>query len=152
VRTFSSIEKQLLDDFQRDFPLTSTPYADIAKKIGTDEETVLSYLKSMKQEGVVSRVGSVFKANRVGVSTLAAISVEADRLEKIANIVSSFSEVNHNYEREHDYNLWFVLNTDSQQSLDKVIAEIEDKTEHEVMELPMLNDFYIDLGFKLQWT
>jgi DNA-binding Lrp family transcriptional regulator len=152
MKTFTHIEKRLLDDFQRDFPLTPTPYADVAKQLNTDEETVINYLKSLQKDGIVSRVGSVFKANRVGVSTLAAIEVEEAELEKVADIVSSFSEVNHNYEREHAFNLWFVLNANNQDALQSTITKIEEKTKHAVMQLPMENDFYIDLGFKLQWT
>ena len=151
-RTFSTIEKQLLNNYQHNLPLSLTPFKDIAEQLDTDEETVLDYLKALKSEGIVSRVGAVFRPNRVGVSTLAAISVPDSELQTTADIVSSFREVNHNYEREHAFNLWFVLNASTQEALQDTIFRIEKKTGCSVMQLPMLNDFYIDLGFKLQWT
>jgi DNA-binding Lrp family transcriptional regulator len=150
--SFSTIEKKLLNNYQHDFPLTTTPFADIAQQLGTDEETVLAYLQALKETGIVSRVGAVFRVNRIGVSTLAAIAVPEVELATIANIVSGFSEVNHNYEREHRFNLWFVLNAVTHDELQQAIARIEKETGYAVMQLPMLNDFYIDLGFKLQWT
>ena len=149
---FSEIEKKLLNDYQQDFPLTSTPFADIAAQLGTDEQTVLECLRQMKSAEIVSRVGAVFRANRVGVSTLAAIAVPKEKLEAVAGMVSSFDEVNHNYEREHLFNLWFVLNAVTHDELQKVVEKIEQKTGLPVMQLPMLNDFHIDLGFTLQWT
>lgn len=151
-RSFSDVEKQLLNDYQHDFPLSVTPFKDIAEQLDTDEETVLNYLKTLKSEGIVSRVGAVFRPNRVGVSTLAAISVPEDELQSVADIISSFREVNHNYEREHEFNLWFVLNASTQEDLQNAIFRIEKKSGYSVMQLPMLKDFYIDLGFKLQWT
>jgi len=51
----------------------------------------------------------VLRPNTVGVSTLAAIAVPNAELETVAALVSAYPEVNHNYEREHSLNLWFVV-------------------------------------------
>ena len=58
----------------------------------------------MLKPGEVSRIGAVVRAGAVGAATLAAMKVPADRLEDVAEIVSAKIEVNHNYEREHEYN------------------------------------------------
>lgn len=149
INDFSRLEQHLLNDFQRDMSLSSTPYADMAKKLGVSEEEVLQSVQSLQERGVISRVGPVFRPNRIGVSTLAAMSVPADKLECVAKIVSAFPEVNHNYERDHEYNLWFVVTASSEEHLDIVLYEIEQHTEHSLMSLPMLDDYFIDLGFKL---
>ena len=150
--TFTNLEQHLLNDFQRDMTLSATPYADIAKQLGVNEEDVLQSIQSLQDRGVISRVGPVFRPNRIGVSTLAAMSVPADDLECVARIVSAFPEVNHNYERDHEYNLWFVVTASSEEHLDIVLYEIEQHAEYPLMSLPMLNDYFIDLGFKLKWA
>ena len=150
--TFTPLEQHLLNDFQRDMTLSATPYADIAKQLKVSEDDVLQSIQSLQDRGVISRVGPVFKPNRVGVSTLAAMSVKADDLECVARIVSAFPEVNHNYERDHEYNLWFVVTASSEEHLDIVLYEIEQHTEYPLMSLPMLDDYFIDLGFKLKWA
>ena len=90
MRQFSSLEQRLLNEFQHGMPLTPNPYADIARQLGVYETTVLETLQRLQTEGVVSRVGAVFRPNRIGASTLAAIAVPAAELEEVAAIVSEF--------------------------------------------------------------
>jgi len=148
----SDLEKHLLNDFQHDFPLSSHPFADIAKNFGTDEASVIETLQRLKDRGIISRIGPVFKPNCIGVSTLAAMSIPHHDLERIADIVSSFGEVNHNYERLHDFNLWFVVTARDDTHLAQTLQDIEQQCGYAVMSLPMQEDYFIDLGFKLKWT
>ncbi|RMG38434.1 MAG: Lrp/AsnC family transcriptional regulator, partial [Gammaproteobacteria bacterium] len=66
--------------------------------------------------------------------------------------ISARPEVNHNYEREHHFNLWFVVTAEDRRHLEGVLAEIEAETGLPVLDLPMLEDYFIDLGFRIQWT
>jgi len=152
MRQFSQLEQRLLNEFQQGMPLTPAPYADIARQLGVYETTVLETLKRLETEGVISRVGAVFRPNRIGASTLAAMAVPAAELEDVADIVNQFSEVNHNYEREHRFNLWFVVVAEDEERLQTVLAEIEQRCGYPVLDLPLLNEHFIDLGFDLKWT
>ena len=144
------ITDNLLNDYQHAFPLVSEPFGDLARHLDSDVKTVLKRVLALKENGTISRIGPVFKPNTVGVSTLAAISVPADELEHYAAIVNRFSQVNHNYEREHEINLWFVLTAADQAELDDTIRQIEQQTQHDVLVLPLLKEYHIDLGFNLQ--
>lgn len=150
--SFSALEQRLLNDFQHDLPLSATPYTDIAEQLGVSENEVLNTVRKLQHDGVISRVGPVFSPNRIGVSTLAAMSIPAQQLECVARIISAFPEVNHNYERDHEFNLWFVVTASSEEHLEIVLHEIEQHAEYPLMSLPMLEDYFIDLGFKLQWA
>ncbi len=152
IKDYTPLEQHLLNDFQRDMSLSATPFADMAEQLGVSEDEVIESIKSLQDSGVISRVGPVFRPNRIGVSTLAAMSVPEQDLECVARIVSAFPEVNHNYEREHKYNLWFVVTASSEEHLDIVLHEIEQHAEYPLMSLPMLEDYYIDLGFELKWA
>lgn len=143
--------QRLLNDFQHDLPLTPTPFADIAGRLGVDEETVLEGLRGLEESGAISRVGPVLQPRRVGASTLAAMAVPPERLAEVAELVNSYTEVNHNYEREHRFNLWFVATAPDEERLAAVLAEIGQRTGLEVLDLPMIQDYHIDLGFPLQW-
>ena len=149
---FSALEQRLLNDFQRDLPLSPTPFADMAAQLGVSEAEVLDTIRRLQDSGVISRVGPVFAPNRVGVSTLAAMAIPASELERVARIISAFPEVNHNYEREHAFNLWFVVTASSEEHLAIVLHEIEQHTGCPLMSLPMLEDYFIDLGFGLRWA
>jgi hypothetical protein len=94
-------------------------------------------------------VGPVFAPQRAGASTLAALAVPEERLESVAGQVSAYAEVNHNYQREHAWNLWFVVTAPDQQRVEQVLADIEAVTGLRVLNLPLQRAFYIDLGFPL---
>lgn len=146
------IDRHLLNDFQQGFPLSARPYAEVGERLGIDETEVLARLSRLSAAGAVSRVGPVLRPKRIGVSTLAAMAVPPGRLETVAKLVSAYPEVNHNYEREHRFNLWFVLTAPDQTRLNAVLGEIALYTGIEVMDLPMLEEYHIDLGFPLQWS
>ncbi|MCP3667146.1 MAG: Lrp/AsnC family transcriptional regulator [Gammaproteobacteria bacterium] len=145
----NDLERQLLNQYQKGFPISPTPFADIAKQLGTSEALVLQILKHLQDQGVVSRVGPVFKPKSVGVSTLAAMAVPAEKLDQVAAKISGYNEVNHNYEREHHFNLWFVVTAPDQERLDAVLSDMERTTGQAVLNLPLENQFHIDLGFPL---
>ena len=144
------LQLRLLDEYQRGFPLSPTPFADIAQDLGTDEQTIIDTLRDLQASGHISRIGPVIQPHAVGASTLAAMSVPEARLEKVASLINEYPEVNHNYRREHRFNLWFVVTAQDDQILATVLAHIEERTGMTVMSLPMLDDYFIDLGFPLQ--
>jgi siroheme decarboxylase len=146
----NDLDRRLLNDFQHGFPLSPTPYADIAHKLGVSEAEVLEALARLRTQGAVSRVGAVLRPNTVGVSTLAAMAVPAERLEDVAQLVSSYTEVNHNYEREHRLNLWFVATAPHSARLQAVLDDIGARSGFEVLAFPLLEDYHIDLGFDLK--
>lgn len=148
-----SVEFALLNDFQRDFPLVTRPFSELARRLDVDEDTVIATLQAVRQRGLVSRIGAVFRPNVVGASALAALSVPIARLEEVAAYVSALSEVNHNYEREHRLNLWFVVTAASADHLNRVFQQIGVGCGcGPVLVLPLLEQFHIDLGFGLAPT
>lgn len=144
-----ALDRSLLNDFQRDFPLTPRPFASIAARLGVAEEAVLDAFRQLQHDGKVSRLGAVVRTGAVGASTLAAMAVPQIRLESVADLVSAYPEVNHNYERAHRINLWFVVTADSRARVSQVLAEIEAETGLAVLDLPMLEAYFLDLGFDL---
>jgi len=139
---------RLLNEFQRGFPLTSRPYAAIAARLGATEHGVLAELEQHIASGKVSRVGAAFVPGCIGAATLAAISVPRHRLAQVAELVSAYPEVNHNYERDHHYNLWFVITGPDAQRVAAVVAEIESSAHcGRVLSLRMVESYHIDLGF-----
>lgn len=143
-------QRELLDHYQRDFPLEPRPYARIAEQLGCTETEVLAALKAFQDDGTVSRVGAVMRPNTIAASTLAAMAVPESQLEDIAAFVSAMPEVNHNYEREHVLNLWFVVVAADREAVASVLTRIAEGTGLEVVDLPLLSDYRIDLGFSLQ--
>ena len=143
------LEFRLLNDYQHDFPLVAAPFAAMAAALGVSETDVLATLARLQERGVVSRVGAVVRPRSIGASTLAALAVPEGELERVAQMVSAYPEVNHNYQREHYYNLWFVVAAPDELALQRVLREIEERSGCRVLYLPLVEDYHIDLGFDL---
>ncbi len=146
----TTLHKALLNDFQQDFPLSPTPYQEIATVLGVSETEVLDTFSELVSQRFISRIGLVIPPNQLGVSCLVAMAVPTEQLESVADMVSSYKEVNHNYEREHRFNLWFVVIADHNEHLHAVLNEIEQKSGFLTMRLPLVADYFINLGFELQ--
>jgi DNA-binding Lrp family transcriptional regulator len=144
-----ALDFRLLNDFQRDFPLAPRPYAALARTLGVDEAAVLDALARLARDGAVSRIGAVFRPGALGASTLAAMEVPERRLPEVAATVSGCPEVNHNYEREHRLNLWFVATASDEPALAAALGRIGRLTGIPVIALPLVEEYHIDLGFPL---
>jgi DNA-binding Lrp family transcriptional regulator len=140
---------ELANAWQRGFPLVPRPFAEIAERSRLTENEVLGKFQDLKTQGVIDRIGPVFRPNAVGASTLAALAVAPPRLADVAAFVSDQPGVNHNYEREHRYNLWFVVHGASEADVEAGIARIEQASGLQALRLPLLEEFHIDLGFDL---
>jgi DNA-binding Lrp family transcriptional regulator len=146
------LSRQLIDRFQHGMPLCPEPYREMAQVLGCSEPQVMACLQRLELAGALSRVGPVFEHRRAGASTLAAFAVPAERLQQIAERVSQYPEVNHNYAREHFYNLWFVLTGPDRQHIERVLDALEQDIGLTPLDLPMLTAYRIDLGFALGET
>jgi len=145
------LSREIVNGYQKNFPLTSRPFKTIADKLDVTEDDVITAFKELKNSKVLSRLGPVFNHKKAGASTLAAMSVPKEKLQEVAGFVSAFKQVNHNYEREHEINLWFVVTAPNSEAVQNVLQQIEIKTGYAVLDLPMETSYHIDLGFKIKW-
>jgi DNA-binding Lrp family transcriptional regulator len=125
--TLSPLERKLLDEAQRAFPVCSRPYAELGDRAGCSEQEAYDTVKRLRERGIIRRVGGIFNSAALGyTSELVAMKVPAERVEKVASIVSEYHGVTHNYERECDeYNLWFTITAQTRPELDQVMGDIE---------------------------
>ncbi len=148
----STLERMLIDRYQREFPLVPRPYKAIADDVGASETEVIEAFSRLSDAGAISRIGAVVAPHRAGWSTLAAMAVPSERLEEVAGVVSGYEEVNHNYQREHEINLWFVVAAPDRTRVAEVLKDVAERTGLDVLDLPMIEAYRLDLGFPLQWT
>ena len=139
----------LADRWQRAFPLSKNPFAVVGGAQDLSEGETITLFERLRAKGLMDRIGAVVRPNSAGASTLAAISVPPHRLEEIAAIVSAEPFVNHNYEREHTINLWFVVAAPGLPELSETLRRIERNTGCNVLDLRLIEPYHIDLGFGL---
>lgn len=145
----SDVSLALLSRWQRDFPLCVEPFAVLGQTLGMSVGNVLSHYKQLARDGAISRIGAVFSAAAGGASILAAMAVPHEQIDKVAAIVSAHPGVNHNYEREHAVNLWFVVTGSDAAHVEGILQSIEQTVALPILRLPMRRAFRIDTAFDL---
>jgi DNA-binding Lrp family transcriptional regulator len=137
------LDRAIVEHLQRGFPLVERPFAQAGAELGTTEDELLARVRALREEGVLSRFGPLYDAERLGAAlTLCAMSVPGQDFERVAAAVNAHPEVAHNYEREHRWNMWFVIAASSPEA---VIRRIEAQTGYAVMNLPREEAFYLGL-------
>lgn len=148
----STFDKALLNLLQGEIPICSHPFAQMANILGTDEATVLTRLRELKDAGFLRRIGTFFDSNRLGYQgTLVALKVEPSAVDEVAQAVNRYPGATHNYEREDQYNLWFTLLTPNAECESNILAEIRSLNGVEdMLRLKANKKYKINVQFKLQ--
>ena len=103
-------DKDLLNEIQWSFPLVPRPYHVLASKMNASPAEVMRRVRRLKEAGIIRQLSAIFDTRRLGYkSSLVAMRVEPDRLAEVAAAISLHPGVSHNYERNHDFNLWFTI-------------------------------------------
>ena len=142
-------DRQLLNEIQTDFPVEPHPYRVLGDRIGMDETEVLSRITNLREEGIIRRMGASINSRRIGfVSTLLAARVPREKFDSFVEIVNSCPGVTHNYERRHEYNVWFTLIAQSEGEKKDIIRDLTVRTGIRILEFPAEKIFKIRVDFR----
>ncbi len=140
------IDKTIINELQNGFPVCESPYQRAAEQLGISENELIDRLQKLLDDGILSRFGPMYHAEVMGGAlTLAAIKVPEKKFDETADIVNSFPEVAHNYQRTHDLNMWFVIATDTPTAIQNVIQSIEKQTGLHVYNMPKNQEYFVQL-------
>lgn len=107
-----ALDKEILNEIQWSFPLVSQPYLALAEKFKVSHDEMKKRITNLKSAGVLRQLSAIFDTRRLGYkSSLVAMAITPDNLDYVANQINRHPGVSHNYERNHEYNLWFTLAT-----------------------------------------
>lgn len=139
-------DRRIVNALQGGFPVCERPFAAAAEGLGTDEATLIARLRAMREGGVLSRFGPLYKAEGLGGTvTLAAMAVPEERFEEVAALVNAHPEVAHNYARDHRLNMWFVLATEDEARIAATIRSVEAETGLPVLNMPREAEYHVGL-------
>lgn len=144
------LARQFLNRYQGGFPIEEQPFASIAAELDTDASTLIASIQQLLDDGTLSRFGPLYDASSMGGSiTLAAMSVPQDRYDEVAEMINAMPEVAHNYQREHELNMWFVIATETPELLQQAIDHVEQTANLPVYNFPKLQTYYLGLQISL---
>ncbi len=142
-------EKKLLNLIQKEFPLCSRPFKALGERVGLTEEEVLSFLKRLKEKGILRHLGASINSKKLGYRTcLCATSLPEEKLY-LAEEIARLPEVTHAYLRKHSLNFWFTLITPSEGKEKEIIAFLEKTYGIEIKKFPTLKKFKVRAVFEV---
>jgi len=143
------LDRAIINALQGGFPVVEQPYAEVAAQLGTSESELIARIEKLLKDGILSRFGPMYHAERLGGAlSLAAMKIPAEDFERVAAIVNAMPEVAHNYARDHALSMWFVLATETPEQLLGAIADMERATGYPVYNMPKIKEYFIGLRFE----
>jgi DNA-binding Lrp family transcriptional regulator len=144
------IDRNIINALQKGFPVVDSPYQEVAWRLGLDEAELIGRIATLLESGLFSRFGPLFQIERMGGAyTLAAMSVPDADFERVAALVNARVEVAHNYRRDHRYNMWFVLATETKPEIEQTVMQIELETGYKVLNLPKRREYFVGAEFRV---
>ena len=148
----TQFDKELLNLIQTGLPLTPAPFAVVAARLGCPEQQVMERLAQLRDAGVIRRLGAFFDAESLGYrGWLVAVKVEEALLPAVALAVNAWPEVTHNDERDHEYNLWFTIQTRTEAEKDGLLRQVAAMPGvSAVFSLPTTDRFKVNVEFQME--
>ena len=144
----NELSRRLIDGWQGGFPLCERPFAVVAEQVNASEDAVLQTLRELLADGTLTRFGPLYQIERLGGAfSLAAVQAPEADFERIAGIVNGFPEVAHNYRRDHAFNMWFVLATETPAGMSDTVERIAAATGLPVFNFPKEREYFIEARF-----
>jgi siroheme decarboxylase len=149
MKSLGTLDRDLLNRIQSDFPLTSRPFQTIGEELGIPEAEVIQRLNQLKESGLIRRIGGNFVPEKLGfVSTLCAAKVPPEKITLFTEVVNQYPGVTHNYQRENAFNIWFTFIASSREEIETNLSQIREKTGVEtILNLPATKVFKIKAKF-----
>ncbi|HHY72558.1 MAG TPA: Lrp/AsnC family transcriptional regulator [Bacillus bacterium] len=154
IETLDSLDKQILNKLQKEFPLVAQPFKVIAKELNTNEENVLTRIQNMKGS-LIRQISAIFDTKSLGYeSSLVAAKIKPGFIDEAAAVINEHPCVSHNYARNHEFNLWFTIAVPPHSKLGlketvQILGELAPGVES-IRLLPTLKLFKIGVYFDME--
>jgi DNA-binding Lrp family transcriptional regulator len=147
------LDRQLLNLAQKEVPLVPRPFEALARELGTTEADVIERLGIWRdKKKVIRQISAIFDTRKLGYrSMLVAMRIPSDRIDDGARLVNAHPGVSHNYERDHEFNLWFTIATPPGMSLEAHVDRLHELVGAEATRmLPTLKMFKIEVRLDVE--
>jgi siroheme decarboxylase len=144
MEALHSLDKKIINSLQGGFPLCEKPWDVLSQQLDIPADEIMSRIERLMQDGYM------YNAEKLGGGlTLAAMKVPPNRFDEVTDCVNAFDEVAHNYQRDHIFNMWFVLATEKPEQIKQIIKKIEKQTGLLVYNMPKKEEYFLGLKFEV---
>ncbi len=149
------LDKKILQVVQDEFPLVPLVWEVLGKRVGIPARDVFDRVKHLQDAGFIRAISPIMESAKITtrVSTLVGVRVPAGRVRDVAAIISEYPGVSHNYERRHEFNVWFTLSAPDRVELDRTLTGIRKRSglsPEDFLDLPITKRFKIDVRYAIE--
>ena len=146
------LDHTIVNELQGNFPLELNPYEILADYIGIGVDELWQRILSLVDSGVIRRIGFSIDSRKMGYSsTLTAIRVSPEKIEKACELIAEYPQITNSYLREDEFNIWFTVIAEDGDHISAILDELRLKlglSEADIMDLPVKKLFKLDARFK----
>ncbi len=130
----SDFDKEVIRELQQDIEITARPFAAMARRLGLSEEELLSLARRYQAQGVMRRYSAVLEHRKAGfrANGMGCWIVPGERIEEVGQIMASFPQVSHCYQRptypDWPYNLLTMIHGHSQEEVEALARRMAQET------------------------
>jgi DNA-binding Lrp family transcriptional regulator len=130
VVELSPEDKLVVNELQRDLPLSSRPFIEMSGRTGMSEEQFLEQCHSLLERGIMRRYGAAVNHRQAGytANAMTCWKVPSEKIDKIGQHLALLREVSHCYERETSlkwpYNLYAMIHGKERRTCQEIAEEI----------------------------
>lgn len=124
------IDKMLIAAVQGGLPLCERPYAAIAQQLGLQEQTVLTRLQRLQDQGAIKRFGVIVRHHELGyrANAMVVFDIDDNEVARLGHCIGQFEYVTLCYRRPRvlpawPYNLFCMIHGKDR---DAVLAHVEE--------------------------
>ncbi|MFN0071685.1 MAG: AsnC family transcriptional regulator [Chloroflexota bacterium] len=120
-------DRLILNRIQSDFPLVERPYADLARALESTEGAVVERVRELRDERIIRQISGIFDTRALGYkSSLVAARYPDGHIHEGAQVINEHPGVTHNYERNHEFNLWYTIAVPPSSDLEGTIQRLHE--------------------------
>jgi DNA-binding Lrp family transcriptional regulator len=130
----SGKERWIINEIQKDLPLTASPFAEYANRLNIEISDLLSEIQSLKDRGIMRRFGAAINHRKAGYQANAMVcwKITPDQVDRLGQKLASLSAVSHCYERKTGeswkYNLFAMVHGFSREECQETVAKVAVET------------------------
>ena len=141
-------DRKIINQLQGGFPVCEFPFQEVASRIDVEQQDLRHRIAKLIEANVLTRFGPMFQIERMGGAfSLAAIKVPEEDFARVTEVVNAFPEVAHNYRREHAFNMWFVLATETPEGIAQILERLQTACGYQVYNMPKEKEYFVGARF-----
>ncbi len=142
----SVLDKKIIRHIMKGFGINENTYFELAQKLCCSEEFIYNRIRRLKAKKIIRKIYALFDWQKLGFSSsLIALKVPLESLNKVIGFINAHSSVTHNYLRKGPFNVWFTVIYRKKEEKEKMLYRLRRLRVKKIIDLPTIEKIKLDI-------